>query len=148
MTITTKTELYIESDPVVVYEHLVDLECHQKWNPHLTEISPLTRLKPGMYYRTKSRVLGREMSSNNHVTSMVSPEELTIENDAGPIHYRIEYRLSAADGGCQLSCHCHIESTSAVFKIAAGLAQSIAEDKITADLKTLKVLVEETKTGA
>lgn len=135
-------QVNIQAPVADVFAFLIDLDRHQLWNTGLLEVGKTGLLREGMAYATVSSLMGRTFQGRNKVTALAKDQRLTIENQSGPVSYTVTYELGGEDEMTRLTCRCDISGQMSFFNLAAPLLEYLAQSRLEADLKMLKVLVE------
>jgi hypothetical protein len=137
------SQVSISASAPEVFRYLVNLEYHRLWNPHLVRIPPRKTLEQGSQYKAVSMMFGIKISSTNVVSKLVSDKELQLENQAGTIHYRVNYKLESHPDSVEVVCTTAVTSTAKAIGLTAPLLKILAKRELEADLQALKVAVEQ-----
>jgi uncharacterized membrane protein len=135
----------IQATPEQVFSYLKDLKYHSLWNPHLQKISPITKLQPGVAYKTSSLILGIPVSGTNTVLRLKPNEVLEIQNVAGTLEYKVTFRLKQSGKGTTVRCTTNLYAKHSSFVFAAPLLKALAQRELRTDLDALKEAVEQKK---
>jgi uncharacterized membrane protein len=143
MKVNVKTQVAINAPQEQVFKYLEDLNLHYFWNPHLNSLNPIEKIKKGFEYESKSTVFGVEVVANNRVAKFSRLKEVEIENESGPIHYRINYSLSKKGKQALLTCTTVVSTNSKAFAFTKPIMRLLAQRELQSDLKALKIAAEQ-----
>jgi hypothetical protein len=132
----------IDATPPGVFGYLEHLRFHYLWNPSLIKLSPIVALKQGMTYKSTSLLLGIKVQSVNKVSKLVKNRELEVENDSGPLNYRVNYHLETKASKTIVICTTEVSSKSEAFAFAKPVLKLLARRELQTDLQALKIAVE------
>jgi hypothetical protein len=132
----------IKADPAGVFHYISDLHLHYLWNPFLIELSPVTVLRLGKVYKSTSMLLGVKVQGENKVSKFIKDSELELENSAGLLKYRVNYRLQTKQDKTILTCTTEVSSDRNAFVLTKPVLKLLARRELQTDLKALKIAVE------
>ena len=96
----------------------------------------------GTTYRATATLLGRKIETDLEIISWDAPSEYTWKTLNGPIPFETKLIFDSKENGTQLTMSGHGE-LGGFFKMAEGLVGKQLDKQVDADLKALKLLLEQ-----
>lgn len=142
MLVDVTVSVTIAAPAGVVFDWLIDLDRYPLWNAALRKVGRRGRMHEGMIVQTVSTVMGRDVESTMEVHRLVEGKDLELLNNTGAVPYRAVYRFIPEGGNTEIVLWCQLEPQTRLFHMAAPLIEALAKTRLSADLETLKNLIE------
>ena len=124
-----------------VFAFLNDPQNYQLWQSNLVEIQATNGMNEGSVITFTSMGLGRKFDLEAHITVNNGRDRIEATSTRGPLTFESKYFLEDAGDGTRVHLSSDIR-THGIFNLASGVLQSMGESKQQADLKQLKIVLE------
>jgi len=135
--------IFIDRPREEVFEFVTDPENDPKWQSAIESVERASEdpIDKGSTYRYKVKFLGRNIESENEITSYEPPNQASFKSISGPIPFEGTFKFESKDGGTHLSLNGRTDA-GGFFKLAEGLVGRQLNKQMEADLNSLKLLLE------
>ena len=132
----------IERPVEEVFARMTDLARMPEWNHMVDEVVPSeTPLRVGSTARVKMRLLGRRIEATYEVIQL-EPNRRFVGRTGAPISVTDTWAFEALDEHRTRLTYGSVGETKGFFKLADPIVARIAKKQLTAQLETLKELLE------
>lgn len=138
--------IVINREPKEVWDFATDLDNVEVVDSSQSDVRKLTDGPTDVGTRISgvSRVLGRKIPYVTECTAMEAPRHVHWEAIESPVHFTLDYRYEAVDGGTRMTARVESESGLGGFfgKFTDALVARTYAKQMRANLETAKELLE------
>jgi uncharacterized membrane protein len=135
--------IFIKRPREEVFEFVTDPKNDPEWQSAIESVERASEepINKGSTYRYKVKFLGRNIESENEITSYEPPKQASFKSISGPIPFEGAFKFDSKDGGTHLSLNVRTE-VGGFFKLAESLVGRQLNKQMESDLNSLKLLLE------
>jgi uncharacterized protein YndB with AHSA1/START domain len=137
-------EIVVDIDRPVeeVFAYMTDLARMPEWNSMIDEVVPSeTPMRAGSTARVKMRLIGRHIEATYELVEL-EPNRRFVGRTGAPLAVTDTWAFEALDKGRSRLTYGSVGETKGFFKLADPIVARIAKKQLTAQLETLKELLE------
>ena len=139
--ITSELSIMIRRSRSDVFAYLMDLSNYVTWQAGLVKVAASNGMEVGSTITFTSVGLGKTFNLKAQVVENEPNSFFRVVSSRGPVTFEALYKLSN-DGDDTVVRLVNKIQTNSVFKLAEPVLQSITDSQYTADLRTLKAVLE------
>jgi carbon monoxide dehydrogenase subunit G len=135
--------VFIKRSPQEVFDVITDPPKSTQWQSGVQSAEWTTDGPTGVgsTFKSRNRLLGRDLESELMVTEWDPPRLVKIKTGSGPIPVEFRNKVESQGDGTLLTLKAQAE-VGGFFKLAEGLAGKQIEKQVENDLNNLKLLME------
>ena len=137
-------EIVVEIDRPVeeVFAYFTDVACIPEWNSIVLEVTPSARpIHVGATVKIRMRLLGRTIEATQEVLEYESNKKVVVRTPA-PLAVTDTWMFEPLGAGRTRLTFGSVGTVSGFFKLADPIVVRVAKKQLTAQLETLKELLE------
>ncbi len=112
------------------------------WTTGVEQVSQTGTLTAGLQYEVVTRITAMKLVSKIRVAELVQNKLIVLVNQNGAVRYQISYDFETdATNDTRVTCRLGFEFSNIVFDLAQSVIETMARDRLQADLERLRELL-------